>query len=51
MEIVGGILGDCLSAKGVAVSGTVTGAVGASIGKMMAKRHAKLREIVLAELR
>jgi len=51
MEIIGGILGDCLSVKGVAVSGTATGVVTTAIGKMMAKRHNMLREIVLSELR
>lgn len=46
MEIIGGILGDCLSVKGVP-----TGAAGAAIGKMISKRHNLLREVIRSELR
>lgn len=51
IEIATGLLADCLTAKGVAVSGVVSGAVGSAIAKIITKRHETLKEILLSEIR
>lgn len=45
------LLGDALSAKAVAVSGGVSGAVSMGINKMLSKRHKLLQEVVRSEIR
>jgi hypothetical protein len=50
-DIAIGLLGDALSAKAVAVSGGVSGAVSMGINKMLSKRHKLLQEVVRSEIR
>lgn len=45
-DIITGLLSDCLGAKGIP-----TNTVNSAIGKLMRKRHASLREIILCEIR